>query len=292
MKDERFPPAPLYKEESKEEEKPHTHLSRVKRSKGRKKVVFVIPTLEEVKGYLNELGETRFTAERFLNHYGANGWHLSNGNEMSDWKCAVNCWIDKENKFQERKDERKKKQTPAPAADPDSAPRTAELQPMERFDAWLLEAVPGDVSEGVAGNGQSNVEVAEALGRQCDPDNVFDYCKGRTDEQLIRSVSVRLNRLAAQLGEPFMTRFVARHLFAMCQTHGLPLGGRTCPRLVELARYILTEAGTLTISQFMLMMHHWRAPRKGQPYERPDLNRLEEWVQRFLNKNQKVCSQH
>ena len=157
---------------------------------------------------------------------------------------------------------------------------------MERFDAWLLEAVPGDVPEGLAGNGQSNVEVAEALGRQCDPDNVFDYCKGRTDEQLMRSVSVRLNRLAAQLGEPFMTRFVARHLFAMCQTHGLPLGGRTCPRLVQLARYILTEAGSLTISQFMLMMHHWRAPRKGQPYVKPDLSRLEEWVQRFQSKIQ------
>ena len=51
---------------------------------------FVPPTLEEVKAYCQER-QNGVDAERFINHYTSNGWHVGK-NKMQDWKAAVRTW--------------------------------------------------------------------------------------------------------------------------------------------------------------------------------------------------------
>lgn len=51
---------------------------------------FVKPSLEEVSEYIRERGYT-VDAERFVNHYTANGWRVGKA-PMKDWKAAVRNW--------------------------------------------------------------------------------------------------------------------------------------------------------------------------------------------------------
>lgn len=51
---------------------------------------FVPPSLEEVKAYCRERNNN-VDAERFINHYTSNGWHVGK-NKMQDWKAAVRTW--------------------------------------------------------------------------------------------------------------------------------------------------------------------------------------------------------
>ena len=48
------------------------------------------PTLAEVKAYCEERGN-RISADRFVNHYTANGWMVGR-TKMKDWKAAVRNW--------------------------------------------------------------------------------------------------------------------------------------------------------------------------------------------------------
>lgn len=77
--------------------------SRVEGAKTPKR--FFPPSLREVQEYLDELGETRFTANKFCNSYEAKGWMVGKS-KMKSWKAAVRTWRDNE-------DERTKN-TPAP----------------------------------------------------------------------------------------------------------------------------------------------------------------------------------
>lgn len=52
---------------------------------------FTPPTLEQVQAYCAEQG-SGISAERFVNYYAAQGWRLSNGQPMRDWKAAVRIW--------------------------------------------------------------------------------------------------------------------------------------------------------------------------------------------------------
>lgn len=52
---------------------------------------FAAPDVEEVAEYCRERGSS-VDAEAFVAHYSANGWKLSNGNKMADWKSAVITW--------------------------------------------------------------------------------------------------------------------------------------------------------------------------------------------------------
>lgn len=52
---------------------------------------FKPPTPEEVREYAREKGIT-LDAEDFCDYYGAQGWRLSNGNRMRDWRLAANRW--------------------------------------------------------------------------------------------------------------------------------------------------------------------------------------------------------
>ncbi|MBU5626503.1 hypothetical protein KQI82_06165 [Oscillibacter sp. MSJ-2] len=56
---------------------------------GKKKPLFSPPTAEEAKAYCAQYG---IEAERFVDYYAAQGWKLSNGNPMKDWRAAVRNW--------------------------------------------------------------------------------------------------------------------------------------------------------------------------------------------------------
>lgn len=52
---------------------------------------FIPPTIEEVKAYCTERGNT-VDAERFLDFYSANGWKQGRGKPIVNWKAAVRTW--------------------------------------------------------------------------------------------------------------------------------------------------------------------------------------------------------
>lgn len=52
--------------------------------------VFSKPTIEEIKNYCLER-KNNVDAERFFNHYEANGWKVGR-NSMKDWKACVITW--------------------------------------------------------------------------------------------------------------------------------------------------------------------------------------------------------
>lgn len=51
---------------------------------------FIPPSLEEVQAYCRER-QNNVDAERFINHYTANGWMVGR-TKMKDWKAAVRTW--------------------------------------------------------------------------------------------------------------------------------------------------------------------------------------------------------
>jgi hypothetical protein len=61
----------------KEEERKHT----------KSRIVFVVPTIEDVKEYMTEIGIPE-KSERFYNYYQSNGWMVGK-NSMKDWKAAA-----------------------------------------------------------------------------------------------------------------------------------------------------------------------------------------------------------
>lgn len=67
---------------------------------------FTPPTLEEVKAYCQERGNT-LDAERFIDYYTSNGWQVGK-NKMRDWKAAVRTWERNGFNGQQQKAERQK----------------------------------------------------------------------------------------------------------------------------------------------------------------------------------------
>ena len=57
---------------------------------------FIAPTLEEVSAYISSKGYD-VDAERFINHYTANGWMVGR-NKMKDWQAAIRNWNSKNKK--------------------------------------------------------------------------------------------------------------------------------------------------------------------------------------------------
>ena len=64
--------------------------SETESKKGRKKQ-FVPPTLQEVQDYMDQIGETSFTAAKFWNYYEARGWTLGKS-KMRYWKVVLDNW--------------------------------------------------------------------------------------------------------------------------------------------------------------------------------------------------------
>lgn len=46
----------------------------------------------DVRDYLTEIHETRFTAEHFCDAYARQGWKLANGRSITDWRACVRTW--------------------------------------------------------------------------------------------------------------------------------------------------------------------------------------------------------
>ena len=53
---------------------------------------FIAPTAEEAKAYFAEKGYMELEAERFVDHFTANGWKVSKS-PMKDWKAAARNWM-------------------------------------------------------------------------------------------------------------------------------------------------------------------------------------------------------
>ncbi len=56
-----------------------------------KRTRFSPPAPEDIREYCREKKIT-VDADRFIDYYSAQGWKLSNGNPMKDWKAAVRNW--------------------------------------------------------------------------------------------------------------------------------------------------------------------------------------------------------
>lgn len=67
----------------------HTKPSQTKGGEGRAR--FAPPAPAEVARYAESHG-LALDAERFVDYFAAQGWRLSNGNRMRDWKAAARNW--------------------------------------------------------------------------------------------------------------------------------------------------------------------------------------------------------
>lgn len=81
-------------EQEREQEQEHKKSGRMGAERA-----FRPPTLEEVRAYVESRGN-RISAERFFDHYSANGWKVGR-NPMKDWKSAARNW--ERNEFADKK---------------------------------------------------------------------------------------------------------------------------------------------------------------------------------------------
>ena len=81
-------------EQEREQEQEHKKSGRIGAERA-----FRPPTLEEVRAYVESRGN-RISAERFYDHYSANGWKVGR-NPMKDWKSAARNW--ERNEFADKK---------------------------------------------------------------------------------------------------------------------------------------------------------------------------------------------
>lgn len=65
----------------------------------KKAPAFTAPSAEEVEAYCEGRG-TPIDSRRFCDYYAAQGWRLSNGNRMRDWRAAARNWADSDNRKQ------------------------------------------------------------------------------------------------------------------------------------------------------------------------------------------------
>lgn len=75
--------------------------SKVKKSKEKreKKTTFSPPQLDEVLPYFSEKESSDQDAEKFFDHFTANGWKVSGKAPMKDWKAAARNWIRRSKDF-------------------------------------------------------------------------------------------------------------------------------------------------------------------------------------------------
>lgn len=63
-----------------------------------KRKVFTPPTLAQIQKYCEER-ILRIDVNQFYAHYTANGWKQSNGNDIQNWRAAVESWALREKNF-------------------------------------------------------------------------------------------------------------------------------------------------------------------------------------------------
>ena len=82
----------VYKQEQEQEQEQERGKTRTR--------AFTPPTIEEIAEYCQSRGNG-ISAERFFDHYSANGWKVGK-TAMKDWKAAVRNW--EKNEFREKKE--------------------------------------------------------------------------------------------------------------------------------------------------------------------------------------------
>ncbi len=108
-----FPPCPnasqnepepngeaLVKQQGSDGERQESQEGKGKEGKGkegveaqkRQVVRFVPPTLDDLSEYMAELGLPTHFPQKFLDYYEAQGWKLSNGVKMADWRATCRTW--------------------------------------------------------------------------------------------------------------------------------------------------------------------------------------------------------
>lgn len=63
-----------------------------------KRGAFVPPTVAEVRAYC-ESRKNKIDAERFVDHYTARGWIMTNGKKVQDWQACVRTWEKNDGRF-------------------------------------------------------------------------------------------------------------------------------------------------------------------------------------------------
>ena len=71
-----------------EAEEPQTKAEKAKKPRA---ATFIPPTADEVRAFVEAQG-LAVDAARFVDKYTSQGWKLSNGLQMKDWKAAVRLW--------------------------------------------------------------------------------------------------------------------------------------------------------------------------------------------------------
>lgn len=99
------PPKETKVEPASEEAKPnpyqsipiHTKPEEVRVARARRPPAFSPPSAEEVEAYCRaHEPPLRVDAARFVDYFEAQGWRLSNGNRMRDWRAAARNWSNRE----------------------------------------------------------------------------------------------------------------------------------------------------------------------------------------------------
>lgn len=99
------PPKETKVEPASEEAKPnpyqsipiHTKPEEVRVARARRPLAFSPPSTEEVEAYCRaHEPPLRVDAARFVDYFEAQGWRLSNGNRMRDWRAAARNWSNRE----------------------------------------------------------------------------------------------------------------------------------------------------------------------------------------------------
>ena len=69
-----------------------TEQSSTGESEGRARKRFARPTRSEVEAYAYEIGLPPGEADKFVDHFEANGWKVGGKTPMKSWKAAMRNW--------------------------------------------------------------------------------------------------------------------------------------------------------------------------------------------------------
>ena len=67
-----------------------------------KRIVFIKPSVDEVKIFFKEKNKTDLEAEKFFNHFESNGWLVGGKSKMKNWQAAARNWISRSEEYTKR----------------------------------------------------------------------------------------------------------------------------------------------------------------------------------------------
>lgn len=73
----------------------------IKKEKRKNHSIFIVPSVDDVKSYLEQIGNYTINPQAFIDYYQARGWTLKGGTKIKDWKACIRTWISNERKREE-----------------------------------------------------------------------------------------------------------------------------------------------------------------------------------------------